>query len=347
MKFRFYTTCLHILPPEIAHHLSIWGLRYFSPKQSIEIPAGLSQTLWKKKFAHPIGLAAGFDKDAEAYNALGRLGFSFVEVGSITPKAQPGHPRPRLFRLKDNQAIINRYGFNSKGMNYAKRMLENRRDNMILGINLGKNKETVNYLDDFLQVAETLIPYADYLTINLSSPNTPGLRDLQQAEIIEPLLKSLDVLRVEEASGCPIFIKLSPDIAPSEETELLSYLASSIIDGIIVSNTTISRDGLSLSPTSKQSGGLSGKPLQKRARDMLIRVYSTVGRDKPIIASGGINSGVEAYERICMGASLCQIYTAFVYEGPDIISRMLTEMEQCMLRDGYSTIEQAIGSYYV
>ncbi|UMO87902.1 quinone-dependent dihydroorotate dehydrogenase [Pectobacterium sp. PL64] len=334
------------LPPETAHHLAIFSLSRFSYKNSIAIPDGVSQTIWNKNFVHPLGIGAGFDKDAEAYNALGKLGFSFVEVGSITPKAQPGNPRPRLFRLKDMGAIINRYGFNSKGMLYAQQRLIEDKKNVILGVNLGKNKDSVDYLDDFMCVAEGLIDYADYLTINLSSPNTPGLRDLQHAETIEPLLEKLHRLRLEKKVDCPILIKLSPDMESHDEANLLTYLAGSLVDGLIVSNTTVSRHNFSPVPTMLQTGGMSGKPLQERARDMLTRVFKVIGYSKPIIASGGIDSGAEAYRRICLGASLCQIYTAFIYEGPAILPKMLAEIECLMRQDGFETISQAIGSYY-
>ncbi|MBS0969379.1 quinone-dependent dihydroorotate dehydrogenase (plasmid) [Chimaeribacter arupi] len=335
------------LDPETAHHLAILGLRRFAPAQTLRIPDGLSLNVWGKHFTHPVGMAAGFDKDAEAYQALARLGFSFVEVGSVTPQPQPGNPRPRLFRLKDDRAIINRYGFNSKGMAYVQQRLINHKGDLTLGVNLGKNKTSANDMDDFIKGAETLISFADYLTINLSSPNTPGLRDLQQAASIDPLLRRLDTLRQQRKPGCPLLIKLSPDMAPGEESELLAYLARSVVDGIIISNTTTSRDSLNNLPSHLQTGGLSGTPLQKKSRDMLQRAYTAIGNSKPIIASGGINSGEEAYLRICMGATLCQIYTAFIYDGPSLIPAMLKQMKACMQRDGFSSIDQARGSYYV
>lgn len=346
MIFEFSRKLLLQLPPETAHHLAIQGLRHFRPTQTISIPDGFSQTVWGRNFSHPVGIAAGFDKDAEAYQALGRLGFSFVEIGSVTPQAQPGNPRPRLFRLKDSGAIINRYGFNSKGMKYVQQLLEKNKHETILGVNLGKNKNSTDYLDDFICGAETLIHHADYLTINLSSPNTPGLRDLQQAEMIEPLLKKLNKLRLNNNPDCPILIKLSPDMEPGEELELLTYLTNSVADGIIVSNTTTSRENLPNLPAHLKTGGLSGKPLQVKSREMLKRAFTTVGLRKPIIASGGISDGEEAYLRICMGASLCQIYTAFVYEGPSILPRILDQIKSCMLRDGYKTISEAKGTYY-
>ncbi|MDC9607151.1 quinone-dependent dihydroorotate dehydrogenase [Xenorhabdus griffiniae] len=335
------------LDPETAHHLAILGLRWFAPVQAVCVPDGLSQKVWGKSFSHPVGIGAGFDKDAEAYHALGRLGFSFVEVGSVTPEPQPGNSRPRLFRLKDDGAIINRYGFNSKGMDYVKQRLASNKGDITLGINLGKNKTSTDYMDDFISGAEKLISFADYLTINLSSPNTPGLRDLQQIDTVDPLLRRLNTLRRERKPSCPILIKLSPDMELGAEAELLSYLADSLVDGIIVSNTTTGRDNLSRLPSRMETGGLSGKPLQQKSREMLKRAFTIVGHSKPIIASGGINSGEEAYLRICMGATLCQIYTSFIYEGPSILPTMLKQIKSCMQQDGFNTIDQARGSYYV
>ncbi len=335
------------LEPETAHHLSILGLRLFSPEQRLSPAGGLSQKVWGKTFSHPIGLAAGLDKDAQAFQELAKLGFSFIEIGSVTPAPQPGNPRPRLFRLKKEGGIINRYGFNSRGMAYVRHRLARRTGSMTLGVNLGKNKSSANDMDDFIHGAETLIAYADYLTINLSSSNTPGLRDLQRAEVIDPFLTRLDRVRKNNKPDCSLLLKLSPDMNKEDEAQLFSYLAGSVIDGIIISNTTTSREGLSALPDYLESGGLSGKPLQKKSRDMLCRAFKSLGHSKPLIASGGINSGEEAYLRICMGATLCQIYTAFVYDGPSIIPSMLKQIEHCMLRDGFNSIDQARGSYHV
>ncbi len=335
------------LEPETAHHLAILGLRLFSPKLRVTPADGLSQKVWGKIFSHPIGLAAGLDKDAQAFHELARLGFSFIEIGSVTPAPQPGNARPRLFRLKDEGGIINRYGFNSRGMDFVRRRLAGRNRDMTLGVNLGKNKSSASDMDDFMRGAETLIGHADYLTINLSSPNTPGLRDLQRPEVIAPFLNSLDRLRKTNKPDCALLLKLSPDMDKEEELQLFYYLSDSVIDGVIISNTTTAREGLSDLPACLESGGLSGKPLQKKSRDMLCRAYRALGHSKPLIASGGINSGEEAYLRICMGATLCQIYTAFVYEGPSLIPSMLREIENCMFRDGFSSIDQARGSYHV
>ena len=335
------------LEPETAHHLAIIGLRLFSPEQRVAPAEGLNQQVWGKTFSHPVGLAAGLDKDALAFHELARLGFSFIEIGSVTPAPQPGNPRPRLFRLKDEGGIINRYGFNSRGMDFVRRRLARRSTNMTLGVNLGKNRLSASDMDDFILGAETLIGYADYLTINLSSPNTPGLRDLQRAEIIDPFLERLDRLRNNSKPDCALLLKLSPDMDKGKEEELFCYLQDSVIDGIIISNTTTSREGLGDLSAGLESGGLSGQPLQKKSRGMLCRAYKALGHSKPLVASGGINSGEEAYLRICMGATLCQIYTAFVYEGPSLIPSMLEQIEKGMLRDGFSSLDQARGSYHV
>ncbi|MES1987431.1 MAG: quinone-dependent dihydroorotate dehydrogenase [Pseudomonadota bacterium] len=342
----FYRNWLHRLPAEAAHNLAILGLRYWKPTKRYYDCDSLQQTLWGKHFNHPIGLAAGFDKHAEAYSGLSRLGFSFIEVGSITPLPQPGNPRPRLFRLPENQAIVNRYGFNSKGMDYACRQLASRQCDAILGVNIGKNKDSTSDISDFITAAEVLLPYADYITVNLSSPNTPGLRDLQHQSRIYPLLEQLVKQRALLRPACPILIKLSPDMPPIEEADLLVYLAESPIDGLIVSNTTIDRVMLSALPNHLLHGGISGLPLRNRSRAMLQRAYTILKGRKPIIASGGIDSGEEAYLRICLGASLCQVYTAFIYQGSSLLPKMLSELKQCLLRDGFNNINQAIGSYY-
>lgn len=334
------------LDSETAHHLAILGLHWCSPKQVTTVPKGLSLKVFEKSFSHPLGMAGGFDKDAEAFHALSRLGFSFIEVGSVTPEPQPGNPRPRLFRLKDDGCIINSYGFNSKGVEYVKRRLSSYKGDATIGVNLGKNKGSANDMDDFIRGAEELMPYADYLTINLSSPNTPGLRDLQNAPVIDPFLRRLDILRQERNPGCPILLKLSPDMDSGAESELLSYISGSVVDGIIVSNTTTDMRNLRCVPSHLKTWGVSGEPLQEKSRKMLKKAFTAIGHDKPIIASGGINSGEEAYLRICMGASLCQIYTAFIYKGPSIIPSMLKQMKHCMEQDGFNSIDQARGSYY-
>lgn len=232
-------------------------------------------------------------------------------------------------------------------MAYVRRRLGRRKGDVTLGVSLVKNKSSANDMDDFLNGAETLISYADDLTINLSSPNTPGLRDLQNAEVIDPFLRKLDLLRQESKPDCALLLKLSPDMDAGSESELFSYLSGSVVDGVIISNTTTARDSLRGVPDHLKTGGLSGIPLQEKSRNMLCRAYKSMGHSKPLIASGGINSGEEAYLRIGMGATLCQIYTALIYEGPSIIPSMLKQIEHCVLRDGFTSIDQARGCYYV
>ncbi|WP_387691470.1 quinone-dependent dihydroorotate dehydrogenase [Photorhabdus sp. RM71S] len=334
------------IAPEKAHHLSIFLLRFVPIRKKKAKIKSLRLRVFDRYFPHPLGLAAGFDKDAQAYSSLSKLGFSFVEIGSVTPIPQPGNSKPRLFRLKENRAIVNRYGFNSKGIGYVEKRLVGRSRDDFIGVNLGKNKNTTNDMQDFIIGVEKLIDYADYITINLSSPNTPGLRDLQNIDVLEPFIKEIDVIRSIRNKKCKILIKLSPDMDIVQECKLLRYLSTSQVDGLIVSNTTTDRTMLDKVPDHLINGGLSGEPLKLKSREMLKRTYEIVGKKKVIVSSGGIDSGYEAYLRICMGASLCQIYSALIYEGPSIIDKFNQEIESFMIKDGFSTLEEARGSYY-
>lgn len=339
------TKLLHLLPAEVAHHLSINMLRYFPVKNMIaDIDVqDLTQDYWGLKFSHPLGLAAGFDKHAEVFDKLGQLGFSFVEIGSITPRPQPGNPKPRLFRLDEYQAIINRYGFNSKGMEFAAQSLNKYPRTCVMGINLGKNKETQNPIDDFLLGAEKLIDHASYFTINISSPNTPGLRDLQTPEALLPIIEGIQDIIRKKSTATPLLVKVSPDMTESQESALFEFLLDCAVDGIIIANTTTQREGVQASQYAAEAGGLSGPPIRSRSTAMLRRAYQRAQGKIILIGCGGISSGYDAYEKLCAGANLLQIYTAFVYQGPQVIRRILLELKSLLAKAGVNHIREIIG----
>jgi dihydroorotate dehydrogenase len=331
------TWFLHKLPPEAAHHAAIKLLRIF-PVENVAHNIDtrlLAQELMGLYFSHPLGLAAGFDKDAEVFDKLGQIGFSFVEIGSVTPRPQPGNPKPRLFRLTEQQAIINRYGFNSQGLDCVAENLQRYPRTCITGINLGKNKETVEAIDDFLLGAEKLAAQANYFVINVSSPNTPGLRDLQNPIVLEPIIDG-----IKKLSAVPLLVKISPDMTIEQESALIEFLVKKNIDGIIVSNTTVSRAGVK----STETGGLSGPPLYELSTVVLKRVYRITQGRIVLIGCGGISSGQDAYEKLCAGADLLQFYTAFIYQGPQVIRRILLELKALFERDGIKNIREIIGS---
>ncbi len=340
------THALHLLPPEAAHEVAIKLLRWM-PARSVIADLDLKilqQEFCGLSFPHPLGLAAGFDKHAEVFDKLGLLGFSFVELGSITPRPQPGNPKPRLFRLPQQQAIINCYGFNSKGQDYAAQCLQKYPRTAITGINLGKNKTTVNAADDFLQGAEHLITQADYFTINVSSPNTPGLRDLQTSEALDPIIDGVRAIMQNKKRKVPLFIKLSPDIPLQQESSLIEFLVAKAIDGIIISNTTSSREGVENNEYAAQSGGLSGPPLKARSTAMLRRVYNITQGRVLLIGCGGISTGLDAYEKLCAGANLLQLYTALIYQGPLVIRKILLELQAILSKNGIRQLAEIIGS---
>lgn len=318
------TQLLHWLPPETAHDVAIKLLRLFPVKNVIaDINTDeLSQNLMGLNFPHPLGLAAGFDKHGEVFDKLGQLGFSFVEIGSVTPRPQPGNPKPRLFRLKDQNAIVNRYGFNSKGIEHMQQCLKRYPRTCIIGVNLGKNKETENAIDDFLLGAAAFSQQADYFTLNISSPNTPGLRDLQDPITLKPIIEGLRAILGTQN----LLVKLSPDMPLDLETRLVEFLVGRV-EGIIISNTTM-----------VEQGGLSGEPLKERSAAMLKRVYQITQGQLILIGCGGISSGQDAYDKLAAGADLLQLYTSFIYQGPQVIRRILLELKSLLAQEGIKDI---------
>ncbi|XP_053555425.1 dihydroorotate dehydrogenase (quinone), mitochondrial isoform X2 [Bombina bombina] len=305
-------------------------------------------------FRNPVGLAAGFDKHAEAVDGLFKLGFGFVEIGSVTPKPQKGNPTPRVFRLHQDRAIINRYGFNSHGVEVVRQRLLERVEKqkrltaggMPLGINLGKNKTTEDAADDYMQGVRELGPLADYLVINVSSPNTPGLRDLQGREQLYNLLDK--VVRARDALSCEqkpaLLVKIAPDLSARDKKDIASVLIELGIDGLIVTNTTISRPSTLQDPQSCESGGLSGVPLRDLSTETVREMYALTAGKIPIIGVGGVSSGLDALQKIRAGASLVQLYTALVYQGPPVVTTVTHELEKLLIDQGFSCVTEAVGA---
>lgn len=336
-------------PPEVSHNIILRLLKiypYF--RKSIEDPI-LSQHIFGLDFINPIGLAAGFDKNADVVNSLFGFGFGFIEVGTVTPKPQFGNDKPRIFRLKEDLAIINHLGFNNKGCEYVKQKLKklnlNSLSKCIVGINIGKNKETKDYINDYNYCLENLGHLAHYVTVNISSPNTPGLREIQKRGQIEKLVKSINNKKEQLSilNSTPIFFKISPDLNEEQIRDIALMSLANNIDGLIISNTTIDRPPTLNSNNNNEIGGLSGKPLFLQSTLMLKKMYHLTNGQIPLIGVGGISNALECYEKIKAGACLIQLYTSLVYQGPQIINQLLIELVNILKTDGYKNIKEAIG----
>ena len=343
---RLATAALRGLPPERAHRLALWALRRgLVPRRAEPEDAVLATRTFGLDFSNPIGLAAGFDKDAEAFEAALGLGFGFVEVGSITPEPQPGNPKPRLFRLPEDRALINRIGFASAGLAAVAPRLA-RRSTGIVGANLGKNKDSAEAAADYRAGARALAPYADYLAINVSSPNTPGLRALQGREPLLALIAAVEQARAEVGSRRkpPILLKIAPDLTPEDCRDIAEVARASGLDGIIVGNTTIARPPTLKGRGRGETGGLSGRPLVPFATRMLGEMYRLTEGRIPLVGCGGVASGADAYAMIRAGAALVQLYTALVYEGPGLVPRIKAELARLLRRDGFARMTAAVGA---
>jgi dihydroorotate dehydrogenase len=347
MFYRLARPALFALEPEQAHRLAIRALARM-PKRA-PAPAGpLATEIAGITFPNPLGMAAGFDKDAEVPDALLGLGFGFAEVGSITPRPQTGNPRPRMFRLREDKGIINRMGFNNGGAAAAANRLAARSGSGIVGVNIGANKDAPDWIADYTHMARVMAPHAAYLAVNVSSPNTPGLRALQDASALGALLDA--VLEARWADGqaaerrlAPVFLKVAPDLQPADIDDIARIAMDRKLGALIVSNTTVSRPPL-LSRHAGETGGLSGAPLKPRALEVLRSFRRATGGEVPLIGVGGIATAEDAWERIRAGASLVQLYSAMVYRGPAIAREILSGMERLMQRDGFATIAEAVGS---
>ena len=293
-------------------------------------------------FPGPVGLAAGFDKDGLIAHKMHHFGFGFAEIGTLTPLPQSGNPRPRLFRLSDERAVINRMGFNNQGQIAASRRIASmRREGRVIGLNIGANKDSADRIADYVSGVRTMAPLADYLTINISSPNTPGLRTLQGREALNELLRAVTAARSADVAA-PIFLKVAPDLAPADIDDIARCVIDHRIDALIVSNTTISRPPMR-SPLADEAGGLSGAPLHDLALTRLRDFRAVLGPELPLIGAGGIATADQAYARIRAGASLVQLYSAMVFEGPGIAARINKGLKALLRRDGLSNISQAVG----
>ncbi|WP_166242462.1 quinone-dependent dihydroorotate dehydrogenase [Paenibacillus turpanensis] len=352
------------MDPERAHHLFIGGLGVsrsvpgavpmFRTMYGVPSHPALKTELWGIRFPNPIGLAAGLDKNGEAVTAFSACGFGFMEVGTVTPKPQQGNDLPRLFRLPPDEALINRMGFNNEGAasmaERLKKLYPNYR--IPVAVNIGKNKVTPNEQaeEDYRLCIQQLYPYASFLVVNISSPNTPGLRSLQHGEELNRLLQAvtaeveLQRAKLSEAKARPILVKIAPDLTEDELRQTVEVIQSNPgIAGIIATNTTLSRDGLT-HPNKEQAGGLSGRPLTKRSTEIIRQTYALTKGKLPIIGCGGIFSAEDAYEKIRAGASLIEIYTALIYKGPDINKELASGLVRLLERDGFTHISQAVGA---
>lgn len=337
---------------ETAHNIAMLAVKYkLLPKASYSDPPQLGSQLWHLKFPNPLGIAAGFDKQAEGIETLHNIGFGFVEVGSITPKPQPGNEKPRVFRLENNKAIINRFGFNSDGHQAVYERVKAVQDNHfdgIIGINLGKNKESPDPIDDYVKGINKFGDVADYFVVNVSSPNTQNLRKLQGKDQLKHLLKSVidarNQLSVKPLP--PLLVKIAPDLTPAEKKDIADVVLDSKckVDGLIVSNTTVDRYEFLDPKHREETGGLSGEPLKDKSTQLISEMYKLTKGTLPIIGVGGVFSGKDAYEKVKAGASLVQIYTSFVYHGPPLVTRIKSELQELVQKDGYSSVSQAVGA---
>lgn len=304
----------------------------------------LTIPLFGRLFPNPLGLAAGFDKNAEVPDVMLKLGFGFVECGTVTPRPQPGNPQPRMFRLRQDRAVINRLGFNNQGMEAAAERLSARPRQGIVGINIGANKDSPDRISDYRETFARLSPLADYVTVNISSPNTPGLRGLQNKDELEKLLALLTEERARANSTVPLLLKIAPDLDEHTLDDIAATVLESGIEGMIVSNTTLARPASLKSANAKESGGLSGAPLFAPSTAILKAVRQRVGDRMALIGVGGVSSGADAYAKIRAGASLVQLYTAMAYEGPGIVPRIKRELSALLARDGFARVADAIGT---
>jgi dihydroorotate dehydrogenase len=335
---------LHRLDPERAHGLALRALR----AGLVPLPGGVTSPRLRcdvagLRLSNPIGLAAGFDKNAEALEPLSRAGFGMIEVGAVTPRAQEGNPRPRLFRLSEDRAVINRFGFNNQGMEAAARRLAARPRDAVIGLNLGANKDSGDRAEDFARVLAHCGRYLDFATVNVSSPNTEKLRDLQGPEALRALLAGVMEARNWLQRPIPVFLKIAPDLEDAALGDIVEVARGAGLSGIIATNTTLDRDGLTGSARG-EAGGMSGAPLFEKSTRVLARLSQLSDGRMPLIGVGGISSAEDAYAKICAGASAVQLYSALVYQGLSLVPRIASGLERLLEADGHTSVADAVGS---
>ena len=333
------------LEPELAHSLAIKALKFgYIPPFKQENNELLKTNIFGKNITNLIGMAAGFDKDAEVYNSLFKLGYGFVEVGTVTPLKQYGNPKPRMFRLEEDKALINRLGFNSSGAESVCSRIKNNPPKSLLGINIGPNKDTFNRINDYLIGLRTFYNLADYLTINISSPNTENLRSFHNQQELENLISAIDKEKKVLKTKIPTTIKISPDISGNQIDQIAEVLLNYNISAIIISNTTENNRDSLVNSNKYQKGGLSGKPLEEKSNLLIKKFYKIFQGKIKIIGVGGVDSGKSVYEKLLCGANLIQLYTGMVYEGPNIVNKIIEELNGILKKEGISDLNNIIGS---
>jgi len=351
--YQFFRPLIFKIEPEKAHNLALNYLK-FLPKFSslLSLPKdyeNLNNSLWNLNFPNPVGMSAGFDKNAEIIMPLFNFGFGFVEAGTTTPIAQTGNEQPRIFRLIEDQALINRLGFNNLGADYFYNNLSkiNKNSSQIIGVNIGKNKDTIDASADYILLLEKFYDHADYITINISSPNTKNLRDLQDESLLNDFLQKISQcknnLQKISHKNTPILLKIAPDLELEQQKNIAKIVMDNAIDGIIISNTTIERNFNLKNSKSVESGGLSGKPLFEKSNEVLRNFYRLTDGKIPLIGVGGISSAQDAYTKIKNGASLVQIYSAFIYQGFALVEDIKKQLSANLKKDGFKNISEAIG----
>ena len=342
--FNKFRSIIFKLDPELAHNLAIKALKYnYIPNNKIPANSLLETEIFGKKISNPIGLAAGFDKDAEVYNSFYKLGFGFVEVGTITPLKQYGNPKPRVFRLEEDEALINRLGFNNSGVNRVSSRIKSNPPNGLFGINIGPNKDTKNRVEDYLIGLRKFYNLADYLTVNISSPNTENLRSFHNSNELSELLSEIENEKKILKSNIPIIVKISPDIDDNDVEKISELLLKYNISSVIISNSTDSNRENLKNINKLEKGGLSGKPLEAKSNILINKFYKILGSKIKIIGVGGVDSGKSAYEKIINGASLVQLYTGMVYQGPNIAYKISKELIEITKNHSVKNISELVG----
>ena len=348
--YKHLTSLLFKIPPETAHNLTITALKYgLIPANTAYKSERLKTDVCGLSFDNPVGLAAGFDKNGESIAGIFKLGFGMVEIGTVTPKPQDGNPKPRIFRDSKSHSVINRMGFPNAGLETFLENVSAYREKYgtaqgILGINIGMNKDQAVPEEDYVYLIEKVSDYADYLTVNVSSPNTPGLRDLQAPEHLEPLLKTLVKIRDTQSTKPPLFVKLAPDLIDKQLEDIVPVLLSTKVDGCILTNTTLERPETLPEEFRSEKGGLSGALLKKSSTDIIAKVYKLTKGKLPLIGVGGIESGQDAFDKIKAGASLVQLYTGLVYHGPALPVEICKKLDDLLDINGYSDVQAAVGT---